>query len=75
MAAMARPVVVVVDDEDASRQALARELERRYGAHYRIMPSVSPEEAHRPQQAIIASPAHQSTTRRCVSQQRIKHAR
>jgi hypothetical protein len=45
MAAMARPVVVVVDAEDASRQALARELERRYGAHYRIMPSVSPEEA------------------------------
>jgi FixJ family two-component response regulator len=44
MAAMARPVVVVVDDEDASRQALARELESRYGAHYRIMSSASPDE-------------------------------
>jgi len=29
MLAMARPVVVVVDAEDASRQALARELEGR----------------------------------------------
>jgi hypothetical protein len=45
MAAMARPVVVVVDAEDASRQAVARELEGRYGAHYRIMSSASPEEA------------------------------
>ena len=44
MVAMARPVVVVVDDEDASRQALARELEGRYGAHYRIMSAGSPEE-------------------------------
>ena len=42
---MARPVVVVVDAEDASRQALARELERRYGADYRIMSSASPEQA------------------------------
>ncbi len=42
---MARPVVVVVDDEDASRQALARELDGRYGADYRIMSSASPEEA------------------------------
>ena len=42
---MARPVVVVVDDEDASRQALARELKGRYGAHYRIVSSASPEEA------------------------------
>jgi thioredoxin reductase (NADPH) len=40
---MAKPVLVVVDDEDASRQALARELESRYGAHYRIVPSPSPE--------------------------------
>jgi CheY-like chemotaxis protein len=45
MAAVARPVVVVVDDQDASRQALAHELEGRYGAHYRIMCSASPEEA------------------------------
>jgi thioredoxin reductase (NADPH) len=42
---MARPVVAVVDAEDASRQALARELERRYGADYRIMSSASPEQA------------------------------
>ena len=42
---MARPVVVVVDDEDASLQLLARELEGRYGEHYRIMSSGSPEEA------------------------------
>jgi thioredoxin reductase (NADPH) len=45
MAAMTRPVVVVLDAEDASRQAVARELEGRYGAHYRIMSSASPEEA------------------------------
>jgi CheY-like chemotaxis protein len=44
MVAMARPVVAVVDDEDASRQALALELEGRYGAHYRIMSGASPEE-------------------------------
>jgi thioredoxin reductase (NADPH) len=42
---MAKPVLVIVDDEDASRQALARELESRYGAHYRIVPSSSPEVA------------------------------
>jgi thioredoxin reductase (NADPH) len=40
---MAKPVLVIVDDEDASRHALARELESRYGAHYRIVPSTSPE--------------------------------
>jgi thioredoxin reductase (NADPH) len=40
---MAKPVLVIVDDEDASRQALARELESRYGAHYLIVPSPSPE--------------------------------
>jgi CheY-like chemotaxis protein len=42
---MAKPVLVLVDDEDASRHALARELESRYGAHYRIVPSPSPETA------------------------------
>jgi thioredoxin reductase (NADPH) len=42
---MAKPVLVIVDDEDASRQALARELESRYGAHYRIVPGSSPEVA------------------------------
>jgi thioredoxin reductase (NADPH) len=41
---MARPVVVVVDDEDASRRALARELESRYGPYYWIMSGASPEE-------------------------------
>src|SRR5580700_7813478 len=45
MVAMARPVVVVVDAEDASRQTLTRELEGRYGADYRIVSSASPEEA------------------------------
>jgi len=42
---MAKPVLVIVDDEDASRQALTRELESRYSAHYRIVPSASPEAA------------------------------
>jgi thioredoxin reductase (NADPH) len=40
---MARPVLVLVDDEDVSRQALTRELESRYGAHYRIVPGPSAE--------------------------------
>jgi thioredoxin reductase (NADPH) len=40
---MAKPVLVIVDDEDASRQELARELESRYGTHYRIVASPSPE--------------------------------
>ena len=39
---MAKPVLVLVDDEDASRQELTRELESRYGAHYRIVASPSP---------------------------------
>jgi CheY-like chemotaxis protein len=42
---MAKPVLVVVADEEASRRALTRELEDRYGAHYRIVSSVSPDEA------------------------------
>ena len=37
VAVMAKPVLVVVDDEDASLQALASELESRYGAHYRVV--------------------------------------
>jgi thioredoxin reductase (NADPH) len=45
MAVMARPVLVVVDAEDASRRVVARELEGRYGADYRIVSSASPEEA------------------------------
>ena len=36
---MAKPVLILVDDEDAGRHALARELESRYGAHYRIVSS------------------------------------
>ena len=39
---MAKPVLVLVDDEDAGRYALARELESRYGVHYRIVSSSSP---------------------------------
>ena len=42
---MAKPVLVVVDDEDASLQALARELESRYGAHYQVVASSSAEMA------------------------------
>jgi thioredoxin reductase (NADPH) len=42
---MAKPVLVVVDDEDASLRLLTRELEARYGAHYRIVASSSAAEA------------------------------
>jgi thioredoxin reductase (NADPH) len=42
---MAKPVLVVVDDEDASLRLLVRELEARYGAHYRIVSSGSAGEA------------------------------
>jgi thioredoxin reductase (NADPH) len=42
---MAKPVLILVDDEDVGRHALARELESRYGAHYRIVSSPSPESA------------------------------
>ena len=45
MAVMAKPVLVVVDDEDTSLQALALELESRYGAHYRVMSGSSAEVA------------------------------
>jgi thioredoxin reductase (NADPH) len=40
---MAKPVLVVVDDEDTSLQALSRELESRYGAHYQVVSSSSAE--------------------------------
>jgi thioredoxin reductase (NADPH) len=33
---MAKPVLVVVDNEDTSLQALTRELESRYGLHYQV---------------------------------------
>ena len=45
VAVMAKPVLVVVDEEDASLQALARELESRYGAHYRVVSGSSAEVA------------------------------
>ena len=45
VAVMAKPVLVVVDDEDASLQALALELESRYGAHYQVVSGSSAEVA------------------------------
>ncbi len=42
---MAKPVIVVVDDEDTSLQALTRELGSRYGAYYQVVPSSSAEMA------------------------------
>ncbi|HEX6520375.1 MAG TPA: FAD-dependent oxidoreductase [Streptosporangiaceae bacterium] len=42
---MAKPVLVVVDDEDTSLQAMARELESRYGAHYQVVSGSSAEVA------------------------------
>jgi len=40
---MAKPVLVVVDDDDASLQALTAELESRYSAHYDVVSASSPE--------------------------------
>ena len=45
VAVMAKPVLVVVDDEDISLQALSGELESRYGAHYQVVSSSSAEMA------------------------------
>ena len=45
VAVMAKPVLVVVDGEDTSLQALTRELESRYGAHYQVVSSSSAEMA------------------------------
>jgi thioredoxin reductase (NADPH) len=42
---MVRPVLVVVDDEPESLAALTRELESRYGSHYRIVASPSAKDA------------------------------
>jgi thioredoxin reductase (NADPH) len=36
---MTKPVLVVVDDDDTSLQALTRELESRYGSHYQVVSS------------------------------------
>src|SRR5215468_5217876 len=45
VAVMAKPVLVVVDDEDTSLQALIRELESRYGGHYQVVSGTSAEVA------------------------------
>ena len=45
MAVMAKPVLVVVDDEDTTLQALAGELESRYGVHYQVVSGSSAEVA------------------------------
>ena len=45
VAVMAKPVLVVVDDEDTSLQALTRELESRYGVHYQVVSGSSAEVA------------------------------
>ena len=42
---MAKPVIVVVDDEDDSLAALVHELESRYGAHYLVVACASPGQA------------------------------
>ena len=42
---MGKPVIVVVDAEDAGLRALAGELDSRYGAHYQIAACASPKEA------------------------------
>jgi thioredoxin reductase (NADPH) len=42
---MAKPVLMVVGDEGTSLQALARELDSRYGAHYQVMSGSSGEAA------------------------------
>jgi thioredoxin reductase (NADPH) len=44
---MAKPVLVVVDDDDTSLQALTRELESRYGSHYQVVSSSSADVALR----------------------------
>jgi thioredoxin reductase (NADPH) len=45
VAVMAKPVLVVVDGEGASLQALTAELESRYGAHYQVVSGSSAEVA------------------------------
>src|SRR5215468_3988877 len=42
---MAKPVLMVVDADDAGLQALTTELESRYGAHYQVEPASSPQAA------------------------------
>src|SRR5262249_5545504 len=52
VAVMAKPVLVVVDDEDASLRALTLELESRDGAHYRVVPGSSAEGGLAPRAAL-----------------------
>jgi thioredoxin reductase (NADPH) len=42
---MAKPVLVLVDDDDTSLKALTGELESRYGSHYQVVSSSSAEVA------------------------------
>jgi thioredoxin reductase (NADPH) len=42
---VAKPVLVVIEDDDTSLRALTRELESRYGAHYRVVSGSSPQTA------------------------------
>ena len=44
---MAKPVLVAVADEDTTLQALTRELESRYGAHYQVVSSAAPQKSLR----------------------------
>ena len=45
VAVVAKPVLVVVDDEDARLRALTLEMQSRYGAHYQVVPGSSAEMA------------------------------
>src|ERR1700738_5658295 len=45
VAEMAKPALLVVDDERASLSSLTQELESRYGLHYRVVSSLSAREA------------------------------
>jgi hypothetical protein len=40
---MAKPVIVVIDDEESSLETLTRELESRYSAHYQVVSGSSAE--------------------------------
>ena len=40
---MDRPVIVLLDDEESTRESLRRELESRYGTDYRVVACASPE--------------------------------
>ena len=40
-----RPVLLTVDDDPSVSRAVARDLRRRYGEHYRIVRARSPQQA------------------------------